>query len=315
MNIFNDYYHKRLILLIILFTIIGCSSSFTPEESLENLKGIIYFNSNRTGDQEIYKMNPDGTDIVNLTHSPSTQDELCAVSPDGEKIAFMRCNPYDWDSYEIWIMDNDGGNKKRLTFNAKADGHNDFSPDGKKIVFASWRDGNDEIYTMNIDGSDQKRLTNNQVPDNDPDWSPDGNYIAFKSTRDHSNTYSSVMLDNDYEIYIMDTTGNNIVRLTNDRYSDHDPDWSPDGNKIAFLRYIEGEGADVWMMDRDGSNQMNLSNSGNSWYTSWSNDGMKLIFCTNRTESVDIFIMNVNGDNQIRITYGLFNDEYPAWSN
>lgn len=302
-----------LIVFLTFVVFINCASPFSPSEELKNLKGKIYFDSNRTGDFEIYVMNPDGTGIKNLTNSPDTDDWLCTVSPDGSKIAFMRGTLRNFDSFEIWIMDSDGSNQKRLTFNDKADGHPDFSPDGTKIVFASWRDGNEEIYIMNIDGSNQKRLTFHPANDNDPDWSPDGSKIAFKSTRAYMDSSSDEMLDPAYEIYVMDTTGNNIQRLTYDKYSDHDPDWSPDGSKIAFLRYIEGKGADVWLMDADGNNQINLTKTGDSWYTSWSSDGTKIAFCSSRSDNVDIWIMNSDGSNPLQITFSYFTDEFPAW--
>lgn len=302
-----------LVLFTSMLFLSGCSSPFSPEVELMNLPGKIYFTSSRTGDCEIYVMNPDGTEIKNLTNSPDTDDWLCTVSPDGEKIAFTRGTWRDFNSFEIWIMDSDGSNLKQLTHNDKADGHPDFSPDGKKIVFVSWRDGNEEIYTMNADGSNQKRLTNNQVNDNDPDWSPDGAWIAFKSIRAYSNKSSDKMLDPDYEIFLMDTTGKNVIRLTNDRYSDHDPDWSPDGQKITFLRCIEGEGSDVWIMNSDGSNQARLTNTGDNWYTSWLEDGSKIAFCSIRSGNTDIWIMNSDGSNPFQVTYSYFTDEYPVW--
>ena len=303
----------EILSIIIMLLLSGCSSPFLPEKDLGNLPGNIYFTSSRTGDCEIYVMNPDGTDIKNFTNSRDTDDWLCTVSSNGERIAFTRGTFRNFDSFEIWIMDSDGSNWKQLTHNDKADGHSDFSPDGKKIVFASWRDGNEEIYIMNVDGSNQRRLTNNPTNDNDPDWSPDGSRIAFKSIRAYSNESSDEMLDSDYEIFVMDTTGENIVRLTNDRYSDHDPDWSPNGQKIAFLRYIEGRGSNVWVMSSDGSNQTNLTNTGDSWYTSWLEDGSKIAFCSTRSGNTDIWIMNSDGSNPLQVTYSYFTDEYPAW--
>ena len=203
---------NRLYLLITVLSAlyspagIGCGSPFDPEEGLIGLSGRIYFNSTRTGDSEIYVMNPDGTGITNLTRSPGTGDTLCTISPDGTRIAFMRGEMWDWDKQEIWIMDADGSNQVQLTNNNKADGHPDFSPDGTQIVFSSWRDDdNEEIYIMNADGSNQRRITNHPAPDNDPDWSPDGRFIAFKSTRAYWTGEEDDFLDLAYEIFITDT--------------------------------------------------------------------------------------------------------------
>ncbi len=304
---------KKIFIPIIVLIFIQCSVSSLPDTALSDLKGIMYFNSNRTGNNEIYKMNANGSNIVNLSLSPKYEDIMAAVSPDSSKIAFMRGQSYDFQTYEIWIMNIDGTNQKQLTHNDFADGHVDFAPDSRRIVYVSWRDGNEELYIMDINTGIEKRITDNPAGDNDPDWSPCGNYIAFKSTRAYYEGGEEEFLDPNFEIFVIDTMGNNIERLTYDNYSDHDPDFSPDGSEIAFLRVIDREGNDVWIMDRDGSNQKNISLTKNNWYTSFSADGSHITFCTSRGENTDIYVMDKDGTNQIRVTYGFATDEFPAW--
>lgn len=304
----------RLIFSLLILLLLSCSIQTLPDSRLDSLTGKVYFNSNRTGDNEIYAMDANGMNIVNLSKSPDYQDMMAAVSPDGEKIVFMRGDTYDFSRYELWVMDNDGANQRRLTYNDAADGHADFAPDSRRIVFASWRDGNEEIYIMDIETGNTRRLTDNPASDNDPDWSPDGATIAFKSTMAYSDGTDDEFLDPDYEIFTMDTLGNNLMRITNDSLSDHDPDFSPDGTKLAFLRVHEDMTNDVWIMNADGTGQQNLSNTGNNWYTSFSTDGAHIMFCSSRDENTDIYVMNVDGTEQIRVTQGLFTDEFPAWS-
>ena len=100
-----------------------------------------------------------------------------------------------------------------------------WSPDGRTIVFVSWRDGNGEVYAMNADGSEPRNLTQNPAKDVRPAWSPDGRRIAFVSRRDGNS-----------EVYVMNADGSGKRNLTRDRASDDDPTWSPDGRRIAFLR-------------------------------------------------------------------------------
>jgi Tol biopolymer transport system component len=100
-----------------------------------------------------------------------------------------------------------------------------WSPDGRTIVFVSWRDGNGEVYAMNADASEPRNLTQHPARDVRPTWSRDGRRIAFVSRR-----------DGNPEIYVMDADGSGKRNLTRNRASDDYPTWSPDGRRIAFLR-------------------------------------------------------------------------------
>ena len=99
-----------------------------------------------------------------------------------------------------------------------------WSPDGRRIVFASTRDGDPEIYVMNADGSRAQRLTSTPGRDAHPSWSPDGKTIAFQSPR----------LEGHTRIFLMDADGSNQRPLTNNRGFCGVPSWSPDGKQIAF---------------------------------------------------------------------------------
>src|SRR6185295_9164422 len=100
-----------------------------------------------------------------------------------------------------------------------------WSPDGRTIVFVSWRDGNGEVYAMDANGSGPRNLTQNPANDVRPAWSPDGGRIAFASRRDGNS-----------EVYVMNADGSGPRNLTRSRASDDYPTWSPDGQRIAFLR-------------------------------------------------------------------------------
>ena len=119
-------------------------------------------------DFDIYRMNADGTDLVNLTNN-TWEDFGAACSPDGEKIVVYSSQ---YGSIDIFTINYDGSNYIRLTDNEAKDWPYIFTPDSKKIVFDSWRDGNPEIYIMNADGTNQVNLTNNPGNDYFGSWWP-----------------------------------------------------------------------------------------------------------------------------------------------
>ena len=118
-----------------------------------------------------------------------------------------------------------------------------WSPDGSKIVFVSYRDGDTaELYVMNADGSNPTRLTNNSAEDLDPTFSPDGKRILFSS--DSSGRY---------QLYTIDAaTGGDLKRLTNRDWNDQEPTYSADGGRIAFISRGQGNETTVQLMDARG---------------------------------------------------------------
>jgi Tol biopolymer transport system component len=129
----------------------------------------IAFSSGRNGDREIFVMNSDGSNTINLTNYGAAWDDGPIWSPDGEKIAF---NSYRDGNFEIYVMNADGTDVINVTNNLTDEGGPAWSPDSTKIAFISERDGNSEIYVINADGSNLVRLTDNDANDYSPVWSP-----------------------------------------------------------------------------------------------------------------------------------------------
>ena len=111
--------------------------------------------SEREGDNEIYVMDTDGSNVVQLTHNTAF-DTSPSWSPDGRRIVFVSDRD---EATEIYLMDTDGSNVVQLTKNATYESVPSWSPDGRRIAFSSDRDGQSHIYTMNWDGSNQRKLT------------------------------------------------------------------------------------------------------------------------------------------------------------
>lgn len=202
----------------------------------------IVFNAKVEKDRnrEIYVMNSDGSDQVNLTNHIRRESDP-QWSPYGEHIVFISDRD---DNQEIYKMNADGSDQVNLSNHFGSESVPQWSPDGEHIIFISDRDGNQEIYKMNSDGSNQVNLSNHIGNDSDSQWSPDGEHIIFISDR-----------DGNQEIYKMNSDGSNLVNLSNHIGKESDPQWSPNGEHIAFVS------------DRDGNQEIYVLNMSTLLFT------------------------------------------------
>ncbi|HLO32444.1 MAG TPA: hypothetical protein VK249_25055 [Anaerolineales bacterium] len=192
-------------------------------------------------------MNADGSDPMDLTNEPNSDEAFPAWSPDGSQIIFTSRRD---GNNEIYVMDSNVAQLKRLTDHSSDDFAPAWSPDGSQIAFLSDREnrtGVYSIYLMNPDGSGVKRLTNDKGNDYSPAWSPDGSQIAFRSVQNGQS-----------DIYLVKTDGSGMVDLTNSPAEDWSPAWSPDGSLIAFQSNRDGNW-EIYTMKTDGTHPVNLT--------------------------------------------------------
>lgn len=173
-----------------------------------------------------------------------------------------------------------------------------FSPDGRRLVFESHRDGQGEIYVVNVDGSGLKRITSSPGDETHPSWSPDGKEILFDSNRGGT-----------WNLYVMRPDGTRERRLTDpgaakaEAFARH-PSWSPDGKWIAFDSDRDGD-EEVYVMKRDGTGLRRLTRSpGRDGHASWTPDGRAIVFGSSRSGAPDVWRVAVRGGNEAALVTG-----------
>jgi Tol biopolymer transport system component len=211
--------------------------------------------------------------------------------------------------FEIYRLSESIDNLQQLTHSSGLDIQPDWSPDGSKVAFASNReeDVGLQIYVMNADGSDQERLGVVQPGDNSHQtWSPDGSQIAFQSKRDTN----ADPLDDNFDIYRINSDGRDIRPLTANSADDSEPAWSPGGERIAFISERDGQD-EIYVMNSDGTDQTRLTDlsvlkSG----LSWSEDGRLILF----EGDGDIYILDVETRETFNVTQTKdVNEITPEW--
>lgn len=240
----------------------------------------ILFDSERdnsaTGDQSIYLMAPDGSNVRRLAHVKGLTSWLADWSPDRKRIVFSSNRTGPWD--DLYVMDADGRNVRQLTESPEASEHDAaWSPDGRHIAYdraeiaAHGTRQAAQIWIIDADGSNAHPLTRGSR-NMRPAWSPDGSTIAFMSDR-HAEVDTNLIGtdDGDLEIYLMERDGSNVRRLTECAETAGGPAWSPDGQRIAFS--CRG----LWVMNADGRNQRRLINDF-GFRPAWSPDGSQIAF-------------------------------------
>lgn len=195
----------------------------------------------------LYLVRPDGSDIRRLTDFPVV---TIVWSPDSSQIAFVgNCE----SNCDIYVVDIGKLKIRQLTHNGLIDTYPAWSPDGQKLAFISNRAMSFELYVIDIDcdetqqgGCPTERLTQNRATDHFPSWSPDGKRIAFSSDR-----------SGNYEVYTVDADcfrkgdgcEKQVTQITHRGGTDILPQWSPDGQQIAFLAGDHNANFDVYVVD------------------------------------------------------------------
>ena len=231
---------------------------------------------------------------------------VAQVSGINGKIVFM--TDRDGDS-DIYAMNADGSNQIDRAPSISSDETPGWSPDGRQIHFFSDRDGggNTDLWVMGANGANLRRVSNMGGVENAGDWSPDGESIAVTSNQ-----------DGDTDVFIIDVATGARTKLTFNGVIDGHPEFSPDGSKIAFFRQTGAalNDLDIFVMNSDGSNAVNLTNRVSPDITpAWSPAGKFITFATNRDGNHEIYRMDAaDGGNQVNLTNSPGTDIHSHWS-
>jgi WD40 repeat protein len=262
--------------------------------------GRIFFSANITGVEpyDVYVMNADGSDPVQLSDTPDVLELGAELSPDGTRVAVSRL---EQSGEQIYVMNADGSNPVQLTDNDDGGFDPTWSPDGSRIAFVSGRDGDLEIYVMDADGSNVDRLTTSPGIELSPDWSPDGSTIAFNSQRTGED-----------EIFLMDADGSNQRNLTDLQADGTGPAWSPDGTKLAFRSTRDVVDGELYVINADATGLQRLTfRPGEEHDPDWSPDGSMIAFTINGS---DIARMNLDGSGLVQLTSSPALEVRPDWT-
>lgn len=236
----------------------------------------------------------------------SFDDRYASYSPSGEIILFESNRDGNW---EIYLMDSAGMNQQRLTFNENDDRRPTWHPSGEKILFESSRSGKSELYVQDLKSLKIEKITNFEK--GEPifgNFSPDGKTIAvsLKESDDKSN------------IVLLDTKGKIIRELTIEDKRSYYPKWSKDGKEIVYFSRKDTDNHDdeIYKLNLESGIEKRLTNwAKHNFCPSWSFDNSRIVYVTSMKDiRPEIYIMDSDGSNQVRITYNEDGDTLPDWS-
>jgi TolB protein len=273
----------------------------------------LIFQSTRDGypADQIYTMKRDGSDV----HRVSTGKGRCTCSyffPDGKRILFSSTHHHDpqppprpdysrgyvwpiYATYDIFTARPDGSDLRQLTDSPGYDAESTISPDGKRIVFTSTRDGDLDVYVMNIDGTDVRRLTTAVGYDGGAFFSPNGKQICFRAyrprTAEEIAEYRALLHENlirptKLEIFVMNADGTGERQITHNGAANFCPFFTPDARRIIFASNMDdpaGRNFDLYLIGVDGTGLERVTTDPTfDGFPMFSPDGKRLVWASNR---------------------------------
>jgi TolB protein len=232
--------------------------------------------------------------------------DACPPVPDRNTMGGKYLWPL-YESYDIFMADLDGKIVKRYTDNPGYDAEATLSPDGKKMVFTSMRDGDLELYVMDLKTEKVSRITHELGYDGGAWFSPDGKKLIWRASRPKAEAEvkeykdlltKGLVAPTQMEVWVADADGKNAKQITSLGNANWAPNFTPDGKGIIFCsnhEYKRGFPFNMYLVDLEGKNLQKISrDKGFDAFPMFSPDGRKIVFCSNRnnggTRDTNIFI-------------------------
>ena len=241
-----------------------------------------------------------------LTNNDS-DDRYASYSPNGDKIIFESNRDGHW---EIYLMDFDGKNQKRITNGAGNNRRPGWHPNGKKILFESDESGSNELYTLKLANGKRRKITSFKDKGKPVfgSFSPDGKSVAL----------SLAETENRSNIVVINRRGKIIRQITQNEFRNTYPKWSNKGESILYFSRKETDNQDdeIYCVRVEDGTEARLTNwPKHNFCPAWSNDDKRIVYVTSMEEvRPEIFIMDADGQNAVRITNNEDGDTLPDWS-
>ena len=285
---------KYLFILCALSVVMFCASICRVLAKAPDTPKIA-FASSRDGNREIYLMNPDGSEQVNITNHRAN-DISPVWSPTGEHILFASDREQKaWGTWDLYLMDPDGSNVQKVFEKWKIRTSPTWSPDGKRIAYSYGEIGNSLLYIGTIDGKDEERVAIGYSPA----WSPDGTEIIFRSgALDKPRRFSLLKVRTNRQTFFPFPKEPMWVR---------GPAWSPSGDKLAFSWHIDGFRKEaIYIVNRDGTDPQEIVGDLTTRATDpiWSPDGTELLYTKlNKNSGLQTFKIALDGGKPVQLTH------------
>ena len=186
----------------------------------------------------------------------------------------------------LWLLPVAGGDTRAITDALGDCRQPTWSPDGQRIAFQSFRDGNFHIWSIGKDGKDVRQLTFGIYHDREPDWSPDGQRIAFSSDR-----------SGNYDVWEIELATGKLTQRTTDPASDYFPSYAPDGAQLAFVSERKaGKGAGIYALNAAGKEQLLVARREKLFSPIWHSDGQRLIFNSQTPGQTRLELVKIGGE-------------------